>query len=210
MKLIACALPLLAGLPSVLSAQVKLFLPTFPRPAVRASLGPIAVVATLGGHGVTVRAESRTARRAPATSSPSGRARLPRTTASASAARVLATGERYRGVRYVYGGAKPGVGFDCSGFVQYVFGRHGLSLPRTSRQQATAGRVLPQARTALMPGDLMFFSSKGRGVDHVAIYVGDNRIIHSSAGAGGVVYDDLSTPRGRWYLARHVTSRRLL
>ena len=203
MKLIACTLPLLAGLPSVLSAQVSVSLPRLPRPAVRATLGPIALVATLGGHGVTVRAGSRTARRAPA-------ARLPRTTAGASAARVLATGDRYRGVRYVYGGAKPGVGFDCSGLVQYVFGRHGVSLPRTSRQQATAGRALPRALTALRPGDLMLFSSKGRGVDHVAIYVGDNRIIHSSAGAGGVVYDDLSTPRGRWYLARHVTSRRVL
>jgi len=211
MKLIACTLPLLAGLPSVLSAQVNLSLPRLPRPAVRATLGPIAVVATLGGHGVTIRAGSRTARRAPAAPSlPSGHARLPRTTAGASAARVLATGDRNRGVRYVYGGAKPSVGFDCSGFVQYVFARHGISLPRTSRQQASAGQPLPRALTALRPGDLMLFSSKGRGVDHVAIYVGDNRMIHSSAGAGGVVYDDLSTPRGRWYLARHVTSRRVL
>jgi cell wall-associated NlpC family hydrolase len=211
MKLIACTLPLLAGLPSVLSAQVNLSLPRLPRPAVRATLGPIAVVATLGGHGVTVHAGSRTPRRAPvARSLPSGHARLPRTTAGASAARVLATGEQYLGERYVYGGAKPDVGFDCSGFVQYVFGRHGLYLPRTSRQQATAGRALPRALTALRPGDLMLFSSKGRGVDHVAIYAGDNRILHSSAGAGGVIYDDLSTPRGRWYLARHVTSRRVL
>ena len=211
MKLIACTLPLLAGLPSVLSAQVSLSLPRLPRPAVRATVGPIALVATLSGHGVTVRAGSRTARRAPAAGSlPSGHARQPRTTAGASAARVLATGDRYRGVRYVYGGAKPGVGFDCSGFVQYVFGRHSVSLPRTSRQQATAGRALPRTLTALRPGDLMLFSSKGRGVDHVAIYVGDNRIIHSSAGAGGVVYDDFSTPRGKWYLARHVASRRVL
>jgi len=56
----------------------------------------------------------------------------------------------------------------------------------------------------------MLFSRKGRGVDHVAIYAGNNRIIHSSAGAGGVVYDDLSTPRGKGYLARHVASRRVL
>ena len=203
MKLIACTLPLLAGLPSVLSAQVNLSLPISGRPAVRASLGPIAIVATLGGHGVSVRAGTRTPSRAPAV-------RLPRTGATASAARVLATGDRYRGKRYVYGGAKPAVGFDCSGFVQYVFGRHGVNLPRTSRQQAAAGRALPKAATALRPGDLMFFSSKGRGVDHVAIYAGDNRIIHSSAGAGGVVYDDLSTPRGKWYLARHVASRRVL
>ncbi|HEY5939521.1 MAG TPA: C40 family peptidase [Gemmatimonadales bacterium] len=203
MKLIACALPLLAGIPSVLAAQVNLSLPRLSRPAARASLGPIAIVATLGGHGVTVRAGSRTPSRTPAT-------RLPRTTKSASAARVLATGDRYLGKPYRYGGAKPAVGFDCSGFVQYVFGQHGVALPRTSRQQAGAGRALPRTPSALRPGDLMLFSSKGRGVDHVAVYAGDNRIIHSSAGAGGVVYDDLSTPRGKWYLARHVASRRVL
>ncbi|HEY8196233.1 MAG TPA: C40 family peptidase [Gemmatimonadales bacterium] len=202
MKLIAYALPLLAGIPGVMAAQVNFSIPSLGRPAVRASLGPIAVVATLGGHGLTVRAGSRAPSRTAA--------RLPRTTKSASAARVLATGDRYLGKRYVYGGAKPAVGFDCSGFVQYVFGQHGVVLPRTSRQQATAGRGLPGTPGALQPGDLMLFSSKGRGVDHVAIYAGDNRIIHSSAGAGGVVYDDLSTPRGKWYLARHVASRRVL
>ncbi len=203
MKLIACALPLLAGLPSVLAAQVNLSLPRLSRPAVRATLGPISVVATVRGHGVTLRAGSRAPSRTPA-------ARLPRTTKSASAARVLATGDRYLGKRYVYGGARPAAGFDCSGFVQYVFGQHGVILPRVSRQQAAAGRALPRTTSALQPGDLMLFSSKGRGVDHVAIYVGDNRIIHSSAGAGGVVYDDLSTLRGKWYLARHVASRRVL
>ena len=56
----------------------------------------------------------------------------------------------------------------------------------------------------------MLFSSKGGGIDHVAIYAGNNRMLHSSAGAGKVVYDDLSTARGAWYLARHVTSRRVL
>jgi cell wall-associated NlpC family hydrolase len=203
MKLIAGTLPLLVGLPSILSAQINLSLPRLPRPAVRATLGPIAVVATVGGRGISVRAGTGSPARVPA-------ARLPRGTAGASSARLLATGGRYLGEKYVYGGARPGVGFDCSGFVQYVFGRHGITLPRTSRQQATAGRPLSRAVAGLQPGDLMFFSSKGRGVDHVAIYAGNNRIIHSSAGAGGVVYDDLATPRGKWYLARHVVSRRVL
>jgi cell wall-associated NlpC family hydrolase len=130
--------------------------------------------------------------------------------ASASAAQVLATARRYLGERYRYGGETPGIGFDCSGFVQYVFGRHGVNLPRTSREQASAGRALPRGVTSLRPGDLMVFSSKGGRVDHVAIYAGDNRILHSSAGAGGVVYDDLSTARGKWYLTRHVPSRRVL
>jgi cell wall-associated NlpC family hydrolase len=205
MKLIACALPLLAGLPSVLSAQISISLPRLSRPAVRASLGPIGVVATVGGNGVTVRATPRVIRRTPA-------ARAPRsgTPAKANAAKVLATGQRYLGTRYSYGGESPAEGFDCSGFVQYVFGRHGVSLPRTSRQQASAGRALRKGIASLQPGDLMLFSSKGVRIDHVAIYVGNNRMLHSTAGAGGVVYDDLSSPRGKWYAARHVESRRVL
>ena len=193
MRLIACALPLLAGVPSVLAAQIR----------VGTTLGPIAVVATLGGRGVTVRATPRGSRHTPA-------ARLPRATATASAARVLATAERYLGTRYRYGGETPADGFDCSGFVQYAFGRNGVDLPRNSRQQATAGRPLAVSVDSLMPGDLMLFSSKGVRIDHVAIYVGNNRMLHSSAGAGKVLYDDLSTPRGKWYLARHAASRRVL
>jgi cell wall-associated NlpC family hydrolase len=205
MKFFACTLPLLAGLPSVMSAQVSLSLPKIQRPAVRATLGPIALVATVSGHGVTINATPKSSRRAPV-------ARAPRraTAATASAARVLTTAESYLGERYLYGGETPGIGFDCSGFVQYVFGRHGLDLPRTSRQQAHAGRALPRSVASLQPGDLMLFSSKGGGVDHVAIYAGDNRILHSSAGGGGVVYDDLSSSRGKWFLARHVASRRVL
>ena len=205
MKLLACTLPLLAGIPSVMSAQVSLVLPKIQRPEVRATLGPIALVASVSAHGVTVRTGTNIPRRAPV-------ARAPRrtSTASVSAARVLATAQRYLGQKYVYGGATPGVGFDCSGFVQYVFSRHGIDLPRTSRQQAKAGRAATAKVSGLQPGDLMLFSSKGRGVDHVAIYAGNNRILHSSAGAGGVVYDDLSTPRGKWYVARLIASRRVL
>ena len=70
----------------------------------------------------------------------------------------------------------------------------------------TRTEALAEAAAVLdaLPADLA-----GR-VDHVAIYAGNNRMLHSSAGAGGVVYDDLSTPRGKWYLARHVASRRVL
>lgn len=199
MRLIACTLPLLAGLPSLMSAQVK----------VGASLGPIAVVATLGGHGVSLRATPRAPRRGPRVYTPRERSRTP-AAATASAASVLATAKRYVGTRYRYGGETPGVGFDCSGFVQYVFGRHGVVLPRTSRHQASAGEQMPLDVDSLQPGDLLLFASGGVRINHVAIYVGNNRILHSSAGAGGVVYDDLSTPRGRWYLARHVASRRVL
>jgi cell wall-associated NlpC family hydrolase len=197
MKLIACALPILASVPGVLSAQVK----------VGANVGPFVLVATLNDGGVSVRATPAGSRRSRSTSP---RETVPRSTARGTAAGVLATAQRYVGVHYRYGGATPKSGFDCSGFVQYVFGRNGISLPRTSRLQAGAGVALSRAVAALRPGDLMLFSSKGGRIDHVAIYIGNNRMLHSSAGAGKVVYDDLSTPRGKWYLARHVASRRVV
>ena len=202
MKRIACALPLLAGIPSVVSAQVNLSFPRLQRPVVRAALGPLSVVATLNPNGVRVHATSKSTR----TAARPGK----HTVASASAASILATAKRYVGTHYRYGGESPTSGFDCSGFVQYVFAKHGVELPRTSRLQAGAGDALPLAVEALQPGDLLLFASGGRQVNHVAIYVGNNRIVHSTAGAGGVVYDDLSTPRGRWYLKRHVASRRVL
>jgi cell wall-associated NlpC family hydrolase len=138
------------------------------------------------------------------------RATVPATVASASAAQVLATADRYVGTRYRYGGESPAEGFDCSGFVQYVFGRQGVELPRTSRLQVGAGVAAPRAVGALQPGDLMFFASTGRRVDHVAIYAGDGRIIHASAGSGRVRYDEIDSDRGNWFVDHLVTSRRVL
>src|SRR5215216_6323652 len=137
MKLVACALPLLAGIPSVMAAQVTISFPRVQRPVVRAALGPVALTATLGGHGVSVRATPHTSGRAPG--SP---ARAP-AAIHATAAGILATAKRYLGTHYRYGGESPASGFDCSGFVQYVFGRHGVKLPRTSREQASAGEAVP-------------------------------------------------------------------
>jgi cell wall-associated NlpC family hydrolase len=123
---------------------------------------------------------------------------------------VLATADRYVGTRYRYGGESPAEGFDCSGFVQYVFNRHGVELPRTSSQQATAGRPTQRALSALRPGDLLFFDTDGRGIDHVAIYVGGGRIIHASAGSRRVRYDEVDTNRGNWYVRHFVAARRVL
>jgi len=134
----------------------------------------------------------------------------PRTVpATANARRVLGTADQYLGTPYRYGGTTPR-GFDCSGFTQYVFGREGVTLPRTSRQQATVGQHAPGSIAGLLPGDLMLFASNGSRIDHVAIYAGDNRIIHSTSSGGGVRYDDLLTPRGRWFVSHHVASRRVL
>jgi len=129
---------------------------------------------------------------------------------SPSASAVLSSGDEYLGTRYTYGGTTPQSGFDCSGFVQYVYRRNGVTLPRTSRQQATAGRSLPATLSGLRAGDLLFFSQGGDAVDHVAIYAGGDRILHSTSSGGGVRYDDLTSARGRWFVDRLVAARRVL
>ncbi len=138
----------------------------------------------------------------------SSRRNEPAPTASASA--VLTTGDVYLGTRYTYGGSTPQSGFDCSGFVQFVYSRNGVTLPRTSRQQATTGRSLAAKLNGLRAGDLLFFSQRGDVVDHVAIYAGNDRILHSSSSGDGVRYDDLSSARGKWFRDRLVAARRVL
>ena len=127
---------------------------------------------------------------------------------SRAGARVVAEGEEYLGVPYRWGGSTP-AGFDCSGFVQYIYRDQGVSLPRTSRQMAHAGVSVPADVSWLREGDLMLFASNGSRIDHVAIYAGDNRIIHSSSSGNGVRYDDLGSRRGRWYATHMVAARRV-
>jgi NlpC/P60 family len=174
------------------------------RPAVRASIGSWSIQGGFDGGDIRLTIDQG------GEGSRGGTTVWPHTVANASAGRLLATAERYIGTPYRYGGTSPSYGFDCSGFVQFVFGRQGVELPRTARQQALVGRTAPLEATALRPGDLMFFAGKGRGIDHVAIYVGQGRILHASAGSGRVRYDNLDTQRGKWFLRHHVTSRRIL
>lgn len=91
-------------------------------------------------------------------------------------AKIVNEAKKYLGVPYVWGGTTPS-GFDCSGFVQYVF-KHALNinLPRVTTQQETCGTEV--SLNALQPGDLVFYGSRG-ATYHVAIYIGDGLIIHS-------------------------------
>ena len=126
-----------------------------------------------------------------------------------AATRVMGTAERYLGVPYKWGGSTPESGFDCSGYVKYVYGRQGVQLPRTSREQAGAGVKVTPRVASLRQGDLMLFAEARKPISHVAIYAGDGRIIHSSSSGGGVRYDDLGTTRGQWYVQHMVAARRL-
>lgn len=109
---------------------------------------------------------------------------------------IVNTAKKYIGVPYVWGGSSPS-GFDCSGLVQYAFKAHGISLPRTSKQQWTAGTLI--SKSQLKPGDLVFFANTyTTGVSHVGIYVGDNQFIHASS-SKGVIISSLSNS----YWAEH-------
>lgn len=128
--------------------------------------------------------------------------------ATGAARRVIPAAERYIGVPYRYGGTSPASGFDCSGFVQYVYAQQGVDLPRTSRQMAAAGVAVEPSTRALVVGDLMLFEQGGR-VSHVAIYAGNHRFIHSSSSGNGVRYDDLDSRRGKWFADHMVAARRV-
>ncbi len=83
---------------------------------------------------------------------------------------IVQTAEQYLGVPYVWGGASPQTGFDCSGLVQYVFRQNGIPMPRTSWAQYSYVTKIPKSQ--LQPGDLVFFSTDGPGASHVGIYIG--------------------------------------
>jgi len=123
--------------------------------------------------------------------------------------RVLSTARRYLGTRYRMGGTKP-TAFDCSGFVRYVFAKHGVELPRTAREQSAVGRSVAVGADSLRVGDLLFFRTPRGRASHVAIYAGNGRIIHASSGSRRVRYDDLASPRGRWFIERLTAVRRVL
>lgn len=154
---------------------------------------------------------SRSGGPGPSGSSGSSDVRIPRSPApTATAARVLQTADRYVGVPYVWGGNSPESGFDCSGFTKYVFAKQGIALPRTSREQVRAGRAVALDYGAFEPGDILLFAEPNEAISHVAIYVGDGRIIHASSARGEVGYLDLDGDRGAWYVQNMVAVRRLM
>jgi cell wall-associated NlpC family hydrolase len=112
------------------------------------------------------------------------------------------------GTRYRRAGADPATGFDCSGFVLYVYrSALGLSLPRTTAGQAGSGRRV-RRQADLVTGDLVFFDTGGRGISHVGLYVGEGRFVHAPNHGGRVRLDALADPywQQRYRGARRVIS----
>jgi uncharacterized protein YgiM (DUF1202 family) len=107
--------------------------------------------------------------------------------------KIAAYCKQFVGYPYVYGGASPSTGFDCSGLMYYVYGQFGYTIQRgAGSQYAYSGKSV--AKSDLQPGDLVFFSSNGfESVTHVGMYIGNNKFVHASGTDVGVIISDLTT-----------------
>lgn len=118
--------------------------------------------------------------------------------------KLLAFARQYTGVPYRFGGTTPS-GFDCSGYINFVFrNAAGMSLPRSADQQYGVGKSI--AKNKLEPGDLVFFETYTSGVSHSGIYVGNNKFI-SATSSRGVVEADMS---GGYWSEHYIGAKRVL
>lgn len=103
----------------------------------------------------------------------------------ARAHEILMSAFSLTGIKYKWGGSSPETGFDCSGFVRYVFQQAAnLTLPHGARALSQLGQKIPLDQ--LQPGDLVFFNTLKSAFSHVGIYVGDGRFIHAPSSGGGI------------------------
>jgi cell wall-associated NlpC family hydrolase len=109
-----------------------------------------------------------------------------------------------QGTPYRYGKSSPEEGFDCSGFVQHVYGHQGVALPRTVQGMAKSLNQVP--KNDLHSGDLVFFNINGKPFSHVGIYVSDDNFIHAPSQRTGRVL--VSSLKNRYWEERFICARR--
>ena len=117
---------------------------------------------------------------------------------------LVSFAKRFHGTPYVWAGSAPG-GFDCSGYIYYVYSQYGVWLPRMADEQYEVGVAV--RRSQLQEGDLVFFSTYEPGPSHVGIYIGGNQFIHASSGAGHVTVTPLDKP---YYAERYLGAKRVI
>ncbi|WP_047532589.1 C40 family peptidase [Methylotenera sp. N17] len=111
---------------------------------------------------------------------------------SDKAQEVLMQALSLTGIQYKYGGKSPETGFDCSGFVRYVFSQATkITLPPTARAISQMGKTVK--KDELQPGDLVFFNTLKTAFSHVGIYMGDNKFIHSPSAGGSVRVESMDS-----------------
>jgi len=117
---------------------------------------------------------------------------------------LLSTGKQYIGTPYEFGASTGNTSsFDCSSFIQFVFESNGVKLPRTTTAQAQVGEKVD--KDDLNVGDLVFFNTNGKSISHVAIYAGNNKILHSASSKGVSIADMNSS----YWKSKYVTARRV-
>lgn len=124
---------------------------------------------------------------------------------SAAGEKIVSFAKQYLGYRYVYGGTSPSTGFDCSGFIYYVFNSCGYSISRSCTSQANSGTAV--SKSELQPGDIVFFNNTSSGaIGHVGIYIGNGTMIHAANSSRGVVTDTINSG---YYNTYYYTARRI-
>ena len=126
------------------------------------------------------------------------------TSSNVSGDEVVTYAMQYLGTNYKWGGQDPSTGFDCSGFVYYVYGHFGISLNRTAQDQALNGTTISAAD--LQPGDILCFYTSGSTIGHSGIYIGDDKFIHSANSNTGVIITQLSG----YYANRGFVAKRVI
>ena len=109
-----------------------------------------------------------------------------------------------RGAPYRNGGVDPANGFDCSGFVRYVYQQHGVPMPRAVREQFQVGKSIK--RDQLKPGDLVFFTTVAPGASHVGIMIGGDQFIHAPSERGVVRVESLGA---QYWASRYIGAKRV-
>lgn len=120
---------------------------------------------------------------------------------------LVSDAKSYLGKKYVWGGTNPNFGADCSGFVQYVYKKQGVMLPRTAYAQSKVGQNIPVSQ--LQKGDLLFFlTDKKRGipVTHVGMYLGNGSFIHAASKDKGVIITPLVEYSKTFVAAKRMTN----
>jgi len=127
----------------------------------------------------------------PATEKPVSQEPVVQSGSSDTGARIVSIGMQYVGYRYVWGGTTPS-GFDCSGFLYYVYNKAGVRMPRDMASQLNSG---PRVSSSdLQPGDLLFWSNTyKRGLSHAGIYIGNGKFVHAENERTGVVVSSMNT-----------------
>ena len=112
-----------------------------------------------------------------------------------SSPRLLHFALQQQGIAYRYGGSQPNSGFDCSGLIQFSYGKIGKRIPRTTRAQYQSSQPIPLSQ--IRPGDLLFYETEGRSPGHVAMYLGQGEMIHAPSSGKHVLISRLNNPYWR-------------